>query len=58
MSETTSVGLLPDIKSYVIGNGCGRLIASAEARLVDADGKDVEEGERGELWIRGPHIMV
>lgn len=29
-----------------------------EARIVDADGKDVSEGETGELWLRGDHIMT
>ena len=29
-----------------------------QARLVDAEtGKDVEKGERGELWLRGPSVM-
>ncbi len=30
----------------------GRLIPGVEARLVDADGRDVPEGEAGELWVR------
>jgi long-subunit acyl-CoA synthetase (AMP-forming) len=37
---------------------CGKLLTSMEARLVDADGKDVKEGEAGELWIRGRNIMM
>ncbi|KAF9510229.1 hypothetical protein BS47DRAFT_1348240 [Hydnum rufescens UP504] len=36
---------------------CGRLVANAEARLVRDDGTDSNEGERGELWIRGPCVM-
>ncbi|KAF9509770.1 hypothetical protein BS47DRAFT_1301048, partial [Hydnum rufescens UP504] len=32
---------------------CGCLVANAEARLVHEDGTDSNEGERGELWIRG-----
>ena len=35
----------------------GPLLPNLEARLVDDDGADVKEGERGELWIRGPSIM-
>jgi long-subunit acyl-CoA synthetase (AMP-forming) len=26
--------------------------------LVDDDGKDVPKGEAGELWVRGPNIMM
>jgi acyl-CoA synthetase (AMP-forming)/AMP-acid ligase II len=36
----------------------GRLAASTECRLVDPlTDEDVPEGERGELWIRGPQVM-
>ena len=36
----------------------GRPLASTECRLVDPEtGADVEAGERGELWIRGPQVM-
>ncbi len=33
-------------------------LPSTECRMVDPDtGEDVAEGERGELWIRGPQVM-
>lgn len=32
----------------------GRLIAPTEVQLVDDTGKDAEEGQPGELWVRGP----
>ena len=36
----------------------GRPLASTECRLVDPEtGEDVAEGERGELWMRGPQVM-
>jgi acyl-CoA synthetase (AMP-forming)/AMP-acid ligase II len=36
----------------------GLSIPNTECRLVDAaTGADVEEGEPGELWIRGPQVM-
>jgi 4-coumarate--CoA ligase len=35
----------------------GELNANCEARLVDEDGKDVPQGERGEIWVRGPNVM-
>jgi len=36
----------------------GRIIPTMQARLVDAETEvDVKEGERGELWVRGPSVM-
>lgn len=36
----------------------GRLVPNTEARIVAVDGSsDVSEGERGELWVRGPQVM-
>lgn len=35
----------------------GRLHPNIEARLVGEDDEDVLEGQRGELWIRGPSVM-
>ena len=36
----------------------GALIPNTEARLVDPEtGEDVPEGERGEIWVRGPQVM-
>ncbi|KAI5481402.1 phenylacetyl-CoA ligase [Pseudohyphozyma bogoriensis] len=57
MTETTSIGLLPDMTDLAVGS-CGKLFSSMEARLIDEDGKDVKEGEAGELWLRGPNIML
>ena len=36
----------------------GRLVPGTEARLVDPlTGEDLQPGERGEVWIRGPQVM-
>ena len=35
----------------------GRILPGMEARLVDTNGNEVNEGEVGELWVRGPNIM-
>jgi acyl-CoA synthetase (AMP-forming)/AMP-acid ligase II len=36
----------------------GPALPSTECRVVDPEtGEDVPEGERGELWIRGPQVM-
>ncbi|KAM0754180.1 acetyl-CoA synthetase-like protein [Meredithblackwellia eburnea MCA 4105] len=57
MTETTSCALLPDINDVKSGT-CGKLLSTMQARLVDEQGKDVGEGEPGELLLRGPNIMV
>jgi acyl-CoA synthetase (AMP-forming)/AMP-acid ligase II len=37
----------------------GPLIPNTEARLVDPEtGEDVAEGEEGEIWLRGPQVML
>jgi acyl-CoA synthetase (AMP-forming)/AMP-acid ligase II len=36
----------------------GPPVPNTECRIVDPEsGEDVEDGERGELWIRGPQVM-
>lgn len=35
----------------------GTVIPGVEVKLVGSDGKEVADGEPGELWIRGPNIM-
>jgi acyl-CoA synthetase (AMP-forming)/AMP-acid ligase II len=35
----------------------GKLFPNTEMRLVGADGNDVDDGETGEIWIRGPQVM-
>jgi long-chain acyl-CoA synthetase len=32
-------------------------IPGTDVRLVDAEGRDVAEGEVGELWVKGPQVM-
>lgn len=36
----------------------GPLVPETESRVVDEDGNDVAKGERGELWVRGPQVML
>ena len=36
----------------------GKLVPNMEARIVAEDGQDVEDGEPGELWLRGPNIFL
>jgi len=41
----------------IISGSVGVLVPNGEARIVDPNGKDVEEGESGELLYRGPNVM-
>jgi fatty-acyl-CoA synthase len=34
----------------------GKPMMFSETRIVDGDGRDLPDGEVGELWIRGPHV--
>jgi acyl-CoA synthetase (AMP-forming)/AMP-acid ligase II len=38
-------------------DSCGKLVPSTIAKLIDADGNEVKQGERGELCIKGPQVM-
>ncbi|KXN81855.1 Putative acyl-coenzyme A synthetase [Leucoagaricus sp. SymC.cos] len=51
----TQMVLPPDHKKKF--GSIGQLLPNLELRLVDDDGSDVEEGEAGEVWVRGPTIM-
>ncbi|TLD27846.1 putative 4-coumarate-CoA ligase [Venturia nashicola] len=57
MSEITcsAMGWHPDehSDSFSVGN----LNANCQAMLVDEEGKEVEQGERGEILIKAPNVM-
>ena len=37
----------------------GKLLANTEARIVDVEsGRDAEPGAPGEIWVRGPQVML
>jgi fatty-acyl-CoA synthase len=36
----------------------GRAFPGVEVKIVDADGREVPEGEQGELCVRGPNVML
>ena len=42
----------------VVPGSLGRLVPGYEARIVDADGKDVPAGEAGTLWIKGESAAI
>ncbi|KAL3458243.1 hypothetical protein BJX64DRAFT_302096 [Aspergillus heterothallicus] len=55
-----SPGVSHQIDDKTSGPGTvGKLVAGTEARLVDpTTGRDVAPGQEGELWIRGPQVMM
>ena len=36
----------------------GHLVPETECKVVDEEGDEVAVGERGELWVRGPQVML
>ncbi|OAD01379.1 hypothetical protein MUCCIDRAFT_153656 [Mucor lusitanicus CBS 277.49] len=41
----------------VIDGSIGVLLPNMTAKVVDEDGKETAQGERGELWLKGPNVM-
>ena len=61
MTEASpGTNLVPDAEFASLPAGSvGRLVANTEARLVDpVTGRDVDAGQSGELWVRGPQVMA
>ncbi|KAI3330416.1 acetyl-CoA synthetase-like protein [Ustulina deusta] len=58
LSETTgAITATPAELAHVVPAGSvGPLTASCYARLVDDNEKDVEPGEPGEIWVKGPVV--
>lgn len=44
-------------KAVVPHGTVGELGPNIEAKIVDLDGNEVPDGERGEFWLRGPNMM-
>lgn len=57
LSETTATVSFNSVLHYQLGT-VGRPVAGLEVKLVDSEGNEVPEGERGELVVRGPQVMV
>lgn len=49
--------MLPYDRFLSKAGSVGVLVPNLEARLVGNDDIDVEPGEPGELWLRGPTVM-
>ncbi|WVQ85014.1 hypothetical protein IAT38_007178 [Cryptococcus sp. DSM 104549] len=58
LTETSPVAAVMSLEEAAAHTGyIGKILPTFQARLVGEDGKDVEKGGRGELWLRGPSVM-
>ena len=59
MTETSPVTHMVPMNAEPKPGSIGTPLVNTESRLVDPEsGKDVDDGERGEMWIRGPQVMA
>ena len=60
LTETSPVTHInPDPPGKVVPGSVGICLPNTECRIVDLEnGQSVETGMRGELWIRGPQVML
>jgi fatty-acyl-CoA synthase len=57
MTETSPSVLCLDRRDAVRKVGsAGKPLLHTETRIVDEEGRDVPQGEMGELWVRGPNV--
>ncbi|MGB0389232.1 MAG: 4-coumarate--CoA ligase family protein [Ardenticatenaceae bacterium] len=58
MTELSPVSHATAITFPIKVTAVGPVIANTESRIVDvATGEDVEPGQSGEIWVRGPQVM-
>ncbi|KAK6365134.1 hypothetical protein LTS17_011612 [Exophiala oligosperma] len=57
MTETTCVGTKLPINRVYTHNSIGYLLPNTEAMIVDDRDQEIETGP-GELWVRGPQMML
>jgi acyl-CoA synthetase (AMP-forming)/AMP-acid ligase II len=60
MTELSPVShCIPDDRPDIDLNSCGFALPNIECKLVDPEtGEEVGPGGRGELWVKGPNVMV
>lgn len=52
------VGSSNPIDGPRVPGSCGKTLPGMELRIVDEGGRDVESGQAGEIWIRGPSVFL
>lgn len=59
MTEIGSTLFMPFDDAHMSGSGsCGKPALGRKCRIVDDQGRDVADGETGELWVSGPGILT
>lgn len=58
MTESSPTISQTDLAAPRSDTSVGAPIPGVAVRLVDAHGADVAQGEPGELWVRGPNVMM
>jgi acyl-CoA synthetase (AMP-forming)/AMP-acid ligase II len=58
VSDTAKTHVLVSTESRIRSGSVGLLFPNTECKLLDDDGKEVGPGERGEIYMRGPHICM
>ena len=53
-SPVVSVNIPGKVRSGTVGH----LVPETECKVVDDEGNELGTGERGELWVRGPQVML
>ena len=57
MTETAPVVATTLVSGAPKAGSVGRPLPGLDVRLVDEDGTDVDEGDPGEVWVRGPSVF-
>ncbi|KAL2154853.1 hypothetical protein VTH82DRAFT_3529 [Thermothelomyces myriococcoides] len=58
LSETSAVVCCQTVDEWAKFMGSvGKLMPNMEAKIVGEDGKEVADGEEGELWLKGPNVF-
>lgn len=58
MTELTCAGTSVPEGDHDTTGSVGVLLPGCEAKLIDEHGHEVPQGERGEIYIRGPNVMA
>ncbi|KAG2234664.1 hypothetical protein INT48_005816 [Thamnidium elegans] len=56
LTETSPFSIIEPSEETIHGSS-GILLSNMTAKLVDDDGNEIQGGNRGELWLKGPNIM-
>ena len=58
LSEYAGSVFLTRVEAPRADTAAGYVVEGGEARIVGPDGKDLAPGETGEIWLRGPGLML